>query len=178
MLPIALLMEEHRLIERLISLIAKEAENIKKTGKADCWFVDNAVDFFKSYADKTHHGKEEDILFREIGKKSISAEHKEILSQLLIEHVYARKQVMELLEANKKYKGGDDSALKSIQEIMHDLCVFYPKHIEKEDKHFFVPVMEYFTKKEIKVMTDEFNEWDRSMIHEKYRSLVEILEKK
>jgi len=178
MLPIEMLMTEHRLIERLIALIAKEVEIIKQKNEADCWFVDNAVDFFRLYADKTHHGKEEDILFREIGRKPISKEHKETLSQLLIEHVYARKQVLALLEANKRYKNNDETALKEIQELMHDLCVFYPKHIEKEDKHFFIPVMDYFSKKEIETMMKEFNEWDRSMIHEKYRSLVETLEKK
>jgi hemerythrin-like domain-containing protein len=85
---------------------------------------------------------------------------------------------MALLDANTRYKKDDDSALKEIQEIMHNLCVFYPKHIEKEDKHFFVPVMDYFSKKELESMHNEFNEWDRSMIHEKYRSLVELLEKK
>jgi hemerythrin-like domain-containing protein len=44
--------------------------------------VDNTVDFFKNYTDKTHHGKEEDIIFREIGQKPISNENKEMLSQL------------------------------------------------------------------------------------------------
>ena len=177
-MPVALLMEEHRLIERLIVLINKEVDLIKKTGKANPLFVDNTVDFFKTYADKTHHGKEEDILFREIGQKPISEGHKKILEQLLIEHVYARKQVMAMLEANKRYKDGDKTALKELQELMHDLCVFYPKHIEMEDKHFFVPVMDYFNEKELENMLNEFKEWDRSMIHEKYRSLIEILEGK
>ena len=178
MLPIALLMEEHRLIERLITLIHTELDSIETAQKVDPVFIDAAVDFFKTYADRTHHGKEEDILFREIGQKPISNEHKKTLEDLLIEHVYARKQVMALLETNKKYKAGDNEVLTLIQEILHDLCLFYPKHIEKEDKHFFVPVMNYFSKKELEMMMNEFNEWDRSMIHEKYRSLVELLEKK
>ena len=178
MLPIDTLMEEHRLIKRLIALIQKELDIIQKTGKANPLFIDNAVDFFKTYTDRTHHGKEEDILFREIGKKPVSDEHREILKQLLIDHVHGRKQVIALLEENNKYKNGDESAVKKMEEIMRDLCVFYPEHIQKEDKHFFVPVMDYFSEQEIKLMTDEFNEWDRTMIHEKYRNLVELFEKK
>ena len=34
------------------------------------------------------------------------------------------------------------------------------------------------SEKEIESMMNEFREWDRSMIHEKYRSLIELLEKK
>jgi hypothetical protein len=53
---------------------------------------------------------------------------------------------------------------------------FYPAHIAKEDKHFFIPCMEYFTKKEQDSMLQAFWDFDRRLIHEKYRGLVERLE--
>jgi hemerythrin-like domain-containing protein len=55
---------------------------------------------------------------------------------------------------------------------LKELAEFYPKHIEKEDKNFFFPCMEYFTKNEQDVMLDEFWEFDRNLIHEKYRKMV------
>ena len=53
---------------------------------------------------------------------------------------------------------------------------FYPEHIEKEDKHFFIPIMDYFTPAEQQAMLDRFWEFDRAMIHEKYKKVVDELE--
>ena len=57
------LMIEHRLIERMLSVIRDDLPKIKSKHKVDPVFVDIAVDFIRVYADRTHHGKEEDILF-------------------------------------------------------------------------------------------------------------------
>ena len=64
-------MREHRVIERVIALLRDELGNIARTGKVDLPLLDFAIDFFKTYADRCHHGKEEDILFRELKKKPL-----------------------------------------------------------------------------------------------------------
>ena len=69
MRPIGPLMREHRLIERMVALMRAETEKISRTGEARPDFITSAVDFFRTYADRTHHGKEEDILFRDLAKK-------------------------------------------------------------------------------------------------------------
>jgi len=45
---------------------------MKAGRKADTAFIDTAVDFIRTYADRCHHGKEEDIRFRELKKKPIA----------------------------------------------------------------------------------------------------------
>jgi hemerythrin-like domain-containing protein len=62
-------------------------------------------------------------------------------------------------------------------ESMQTLVAFYPRHIEKEGKHFFIPVMEYFNKDEKDAMLKEGYEFDQGLIHEKYRQIVERGEK-
>ena len=69
MKPIGALMIEHRLIERMIELMRLERESMSKHAKADTHFIEHAVDFIRTYADKCHHGKEEDILFRQLMDK-------------------------------------------------------------------------------------------------------------
>ena len=69
MQPIGLLMKKHRLIERMITLLETELQQSKKSLKIDTEFIKVAIDFFKTYADRTHHGKEEDILFKSLSKK-------------------------------------------------------------------------------------------------------------
>jgi hemerythrin-like domain-containing protein len=63
------LMIEHRLIERMIRLISSRLSAIQKENKVDTIFIDKTVDFIRTYAERTHHGKEEDILFLNLKQK-------------------------------------------------------------------------------------------------------------
>ena len=74
MLNIGPLMMEHRLIEKGIAVLRQEAERIAQGGKVDLLIIDTLVDFIRTYADRTHHGKEEDILFRYLAHKDLSEE--------------------------------------------------------------------------------------------------------
>jgi hemerythrin-like domain-containing protein len=177
MMPIGPLMIEHRLIERMIRLLKKELGQVGKLKKADPVFIEIAVDFMKSYADRCHHGKEEDILFRDLAKKGLSAEHSIIIEELLDEHVRARKATANLLEAKQRYSNGDEAAIRDIVDALTWLVNFYPIHIEKEDRHFFMPVMAYLSKQEQGSMLEEFYDFDRNLIHAIYRGVIERIEK-
>ncbi|MBN1765476.1 MAG: hemerythrin domain-containing protein [Sedimentisphaerales bacterium] len=169
------LMIEHRLIERMIALIENALDRIGSSGKIDPLFVDTVVDFIKIYADRTHHGKEENILFRDLDQKDLSVDDRNIMNELIEEHVFGRNITKALVEANTRYRDGDATALDSIAETLKTLINFYPKHIEKEDKVFFPASRTYFTDKEEQAMLAEFWEFDRKMIHEKYKAVVEAL---
>jgi hemerythrin-like domain-containing protein len=99
------------------------------------------VDFIRTYADRCHHGKEEDILFRELRIKRISPEHEDIMKELIEEHVLGRKITAALFTANERYSQGEKSALREIKDYIQALTEFYPRHIAKEDKHFFIPIL-------------------------------------
>ena len=173
MKPIGPLMWEHRLIEQIIPLMKKEIDRIERTNKPDINFIDTAVDFFRTYADRTHHGKEEDILFRDLKKKDLTPDLAQIMAELRQEHVVARKTVGTIREAREAYEKGEKSASETIKIGLIDLSNLYPKHIEKEDKRFFYPLLDYFSEAEQTAMLKEFNEFDRKMIHEKYRDVIE-----
>ena len=178
MMPIGPLMIEHRLIERMISLMDKAVAHFEKEDKADIRLIDTAIDFISVYADKCHHGKEEDILFRELKKKKVSPELEVIMNELIAEHVLGRRFLVKLSEEKEKYANGDGNSLCGIIENSKFLIDFYPKHIEKEDKHFFLPCMQYFSQAEQDKMLGEMWEFDRMMIHQKYTDVVTMLEQK
>jgi len=169
------LMIEHRLIEKMILVIKLALSKIESKQEADPVFIDIAVDFIRIYADKTHHGKEEDILFRELSKKSLSREDSRIMQELIDEHIFGRQTIKELVSANTRYRNGDKTALVDIVNKLKILIEFYPKHIEKEDKKFFPSSRAYFTEEEDQSILKEFWEFDKKMIHEKYKSLVDEL---
>ncbi|MFW9824028.1 MAG: hemerythrin domain-containing protein [Candidatus Thorarchaeota archaeon] len=176
MMPIGPLMTEHRLIEKMIQLMEDEIGKMKKHNKANPLFIDTAVDFIRIYADKTHHGKEEDILFRDLEKKALSPNHTKIMNELVEEHIWARNKVGKIVEAKNDYLKGNVKVLDEIIELMKELVEFYPKHINKEDKHFFIPVMNYFTKDEQDTMLQEFWDFDKTLIHIKYQRVIENLQ--
>jgi hemerythrin-like domain-containing protein len=169
-------MIEHRLIERMIRQLKQQLDKVGSQKKVDPVFIDVAVDFIRNYADRCHHGKEEDILFRDLAKKDLSDEHRAVMEELLDEHVRARKATRSLLDGKERYLAGDGDALNDIVDAMTWLVKFYPVHIEKEDRQFFMPVMGYLTKQEQHMMLQEFYEFDRNLVHTTYRGIVERLE--
>lgn len=148
---------------------------MQEKNEIDPVFIDSAVDFIRTYADRTHHGKEEDILFRDLEKKDMSFQDKKAMQDLVDEHEYARKIVGDIVNARKKYVKGDASARTIIIDGLRALISFYPGHIQKEDKIFFPVTEKYFTATELDQMLDEFWKFDREMIHEKYKKLVKEL---
>jgi hemerythrin-like domain-containing protein len=177
MKPIGLLMIEHRLIERMVELLGRALHRMHEDAEADTHLIATGVDFLRIYADRTHHGKEEDILFRELRGKPLSNEHRDIMQQLIQEHTWAREAVGRLSGANEQYRRGQKEMLRPIIHELNKIVEFYPAHIEKEDKHFFIPVMEYFSAAQQQAMLEEFRDFDGQMIHEKYRGIVEGAEK-
>lgn len=177
MMPIGPLMIEHRLIERMIDVMREELNIIEKEKQLNPEFLARAVDFIRTYADRCHHGKEEDILFRELGAKNLKDEHRHAMEELVEEHRWGRKMTARLVEANKRHVEGDRDALSVVMDCMRFLVQFYPKHIEKEDKHFFIPCMDYFTEAERQAILSEEWEFDRNLIHEKYKNIVIAAEK-
>jgi len=177
MLPIAPLMIEHRLIDRMIAVIRKEIARIESGGDIDPEFVDEAADFIRTYADRCHHGKEEDILFRDLAGKELSAFDRLTVEELKEDHRKGRENTALLVAAKEKYLKGDKGQAKVILREMKFFADFYPKHIEKEDKHFFMPCMDYFTTEEKDAMMREEAAFDERLIHVIYKERVSTAEK-
>ena len=173
MKPVGPLMREHRLIEQMLEVVRRQVAAIKEGKAVDPCLVLKVVDFFRTYADRTHHGKEEDILFRKLEAKEMAEEHLVIMVELKNEHRQARSIVGRLNEAAGRYTKSDSAGRRIISGCLKEILALYPSHIEKEDKRFFYPILDYFTADELDKMLDEFWEFDRIMIHEKYQKLVE-----
>ena len=183
MQPIGPLMIEHRLIERLLHLMQQEFARIKANidvdpefAFVDPVFIDTAVDFIRTYADRCHHGKEEDILFKALAAKDLSPELRQVMAELIKDHAWARETTANIVKAKEGYLLESPGALNDLILHMGELLGFYPRHIETEDKHFFIPCMAYFSEAEQADVLAQMQEFDRRLIHEKYRGVVERIE--
>ncbi|MGA3115606.1 MAG: hemerythrin domain-containing protein [Syntrophobacteraceae bacterium] len=178
MMPVGPLMIEHRLIERMIRVIGVELIRMEEKGEVNPGFVDVAVDFIRTYTDSCHHGKEEDILFRDLRLKPLTGELERILYELIEDHRKGREAVAQLVKAKEEYLRGESEAVSRIIACLRFLVEFYPKHIEKEDRHFFLPCMGYFTKEEKDAMLKEEMDFDRNFVHVRYKAVVESAERR
>lgn len=139
MLPVDMLVTEHKLILQAVEKIKKEIQQIDATKAVNPNYLTTAVDFFRTYADKFHHGKEEGILFRELSQRNLNETDQKVMMELMVEHGVARRTVTALDNAKEEYIAGKPEALKHIIDLLNTLVKLYPAHIEKEDKHFFTP---------------------------------------
>jgi hemerythrin-like domain-containing protein len=168
-------MIEHRLIEKMLRIVEARSARMRATGAVDAVFVDTAVDFIRTYADRTHHGKEEDILFKELEAADLEERDAREMRGLIDEHVQARAKVKALVEAKERFLAGERDAFGEVLQALDWLTAFYPRHIAKEDRSFFPRTERYFTREELDAMLQQFWEFDRRMIHEKYEALVKGL---
>jgi hemerythrin-like domain-containing protein len=176
MKPRGPLMVEHRLIEKVLKVAARKASTLTENNY-DPILIETIVDFIRTYADRTHHGKEEGILFIELAKKKMDPDNTRIMNELIDEHNQARNKVQEIVGLNELYKNGNKSVVERIITIIGWLTSFYPIHIKKEDDLFFPDSEKYFTEDELDSMIESFNKFDQMMIHEKYTKVYEAISK-
>ena len=175
MKPAGILMIEHRLIEKVLLLVDREIERIEERLAIDKHFLKSVVDFIRTYADKIHHGKEEDILFEQLKAKAMDAHDTAVMAELDEEHVVARRVVSELVQAETEYFSGDRPQIEVVKQKLAFLVNFYPVHIAKEDKDFFPKTQRYFTAEELDRMLEEFRVFDSGWDKEKYSRLYETM---
>lgn len=174
--PVGPLMHEHRDIERVIVLLQQENGYIASGKEPDTRRIDELCSIMREFADRCHHGKEEDILFRELQKKDLSEEHRRILDELTSEHVLAREMVQALLAAKEEFQRGNHRAIVAIQAQLEKIAGLYPEHIAKEDKKFFHPCLDYFSQQERQAMLEEFEAFEKRMDHEDWLARIKALE--
>ena len=174
--PVDILVTEHKLILQTVEKIKKEIGQIEATKVVNTHYLVTIVDFFRTYADKFHHGKEEGILFRALAQRNLKETDQKVMMELMMEHGVARHTVTALDKAKEEYIAGKQDALKHILDQLSTLIKLYPAHIEKEDKHFFYPSMEYLTVQDQNDMQTSFITFNQNFTDKKYQQVIDQLQ--
>jgi hemerythrin-like domain-containing protein len=135
-----ILSDEHQNILKVVDLLEKECDSLKQK-EIDKDFFEKVIDFIRNYADKFHHAKEENILFKEFCKSAENGElHCNPVDQMLIEHDIGREFVkgMEIsLSKNNKEELGRNARgyIGLIREhIFKEDNILYPMADESLNK--------------------------------------------
>ncbi len=65
---IDLMVEEHKLIKRMLAVTRKFSIKVLNNEEVDYNDFNKVIDFVRNFADKHHHSKEEVILFKKMGE--------------------------------------------------------------------------------------------------------------
>ncbi len=95
MTPTEDLINEHKAIKVMLSIMSKIAEDIKANKIFYIKDVEQIVDFLQTFADKCHHGKEETSLFPALVLAGIPKENGPI-GVMLHEHTLGRGYIKEI----------------------------------------------------------------------------------
>jgi hemerythrin-like domain-containing protein len=175
----AVMVEEHRLIIRMIGLVEHNAHLVEEGRFGDWDFFLDAVDFIRNYADRFHHAKEEDVLFRELVRNGMPAENSPVAAMLMA-HDEGRAFVKGMEEATLKVKEGEASASAGIVKNAAGYAALLREHIDTEDKILY-PLAERVLPAEPRAaMVEDYKRAEAAAegVEERYQKLVEGYEAK
>jgi len=159
---IGALMHEHEIILKVIEGLDRFATTLTAQRPADGETLREAVAFMRRFADKCHHGKEEDILFPALVAAGV-ADQRGPVGVMKAEHVQARECVSRFADAVERLASGEPAARDDVVRAIRCLCDLYPQHIRKENEILF-PMAE-------KILTD--SSLDR--LHQAFEKVEEAL---
>lgn len=180
MRPTEILKEEHKAIKLMLSILEKLCAKLESGEKINAEHLLQIVDFIRVFADKCHHGKEEDKLFPALEEAGIPGEGGPI-GVMLIEHDEGRNYVRELSDSVNKYKKGDTKVTKNIIENARNYIDLLTQHIYKEDNILYPMGERVLSKEKESELLREFEKIEEERIghgkHEQFHLMLERLEK-
>lgn len=166
--PMKKLVDEHVLIKRWVALLPEVAKNLDVESEEGRQLILNGVDFIRSYADKYHHAKEEEILFKYFD------ENLDILQVIHEDHKQARGHVQAILEAlESRDRGAIAEHLSAYGELLAE-------HIKKEDEILYPWMDRNLSMTQTGELFSKFNEADQQIgdSPEKYMEFINSVENK
>jgi len=178
MTPTELLMHEHQIILMVLGAAERKAQQIQGEGAAGVPEVDQMLDFFRNFADRCHHAKEEDLLFVKMEERGVPAEGGPI-GVMLREHDEGRRRLRAVAEALPGAAGQDPVALAIVSENLEAYTHLLRAHIGKEDKVLYPMADKLFTPQDQQELSEAFDRVEAEEmgagVHEKYHQLAHEL---
>jgi hemerythrin-like domain-containing protein len=181
MSPIDDLVHEHKAIKIMLSIMSKIAENIINDKRVDTNDIERIVDFLKTFADKCHHGKEENALFPALVEAGIPKEGGPI-GVMLHEHTVGREYIKEINSNTEKFKSGNSDALQLIANSLLSYINLLHNHIQKEENILFPMAEKVLHAQKQNEIYEHFERIEEEVVghgvHEQFQKLLDNLKSK
>ncbi|MDO8803025.1 MAG: hemerythrin domain-containing protein [Elusimicrobiota bacterium] len=146
--PLKRLVDEHVLIKRLLALIPRFVASVDLRSEEGAELARGGLKFIRTYADKYHHAKEEDILFKYFDGEL------DVIKTMLQDHVTGRNHVKAADEALAAKDGAAAAEhFLAYRELLSE-------HIKKEDEILYPWMDRNLSLKQVGELSNKFNEAD------------------
>lgn len=175
----AILMDEHRLIERVLAALETGADRLERGERIAAGFFAEAAEFIRGFADGCHHRKEEGVLFVAMHAAGMPVEGGPI-AVMLAEHEQARGLTRALREGAARMASGDRAASAQVVDAARGYARLLRAHIQKEDRILFPVAEQVIPPSQHAQVEQDFERVEREEsgpdAHDRYRTLAQRLE--
>lgn len=179
---IQLMIQEHNNIKRMLVVMRKYSQKVLEGEKVDNEDFFKMIDFVRNYADKHHHGKEEELLFTRMVEEQGTIAEKLVKHGMLVEHDMGRLYMQELEIALRKVLSGDNEARLDVIANAISYTHLLTRHINKEDNMVYAFAQRGLSKETLDGLNKETQKFEKEAnnqgTQDKYLKLLEELEEK
>jgi hemerythrin-like domain-containing protein len=179
--PIEDLVHEHKAIKVMLSIMSKIADNIRNDKTVDTNDIESIVDFLRTFADKCHHGKEENALFPALVEAGIPKEGGPI-GVMLHEHTVGREYIKEIATTTEQFKSGNSETLQLIADNLLSYVNLLHNHIKKEENILFPMAEKVLPTQKQNEIYEHFERIEEEVVghgvHEQFHELLNKLKSK
>ena len=180
MKAIDVLMQEHRLIERVLDALEIAAGHLERSHPVPPTFFLEAADFIAGFADGCHHRKEEGVLFGAMIESGVPSGDG-VIEMMLEEHEQGRAFTRGLRDAARRLEAGEAKARAQVVSNVRGYVALLRDHIAKEDEMLFPMADEMMSPARHESVLAGFERVEREETgegaHEKFHALAEKLER-
>jgi hemerythrin-like domain-containing protein len=172
------LMNEHRVIERVLDGLGAFADEVRRRGTTEKEELSRFVTFVREFADACHHGKEEDILFATMVEHGFPRNGGPI-AVMLHEHDQGRALVTILRQRAEQQGPWSDGDRQEIAEVAGGFAAMLRAHIHKEDAILYPMAEQHLPPSAMEAVSDACERYEadeaRAGAHERLHALADEL---
>lgn len=173
-----LLRNEHDAILKMLEVAEEAARRINSGIAVSPEVMSGLLEFFRLFADRCHHGKEEDSLFPLLERKGIPREGGPV-GVMLHEHDLGRGLIRTMAEASEGVNSGRSESASQWARAAADYAALLRAHIDKENNILFVMAERLLSESEHASLLDTFEKIENERMgagtHERLHGLMEKL---
>jgi len=173
--PTRMLIAEHAVILQGLNALEDKLAAWERGAPPDRAYVEKAVEFLRSFADRCHHGKEEDILFKTMVEELDFPRTAGPVAVLTREHEQGRA-FLRKIGAAAAVLGQDPDALRQVIESGREYIQLLRIHIDRENNVVFPMVDRFLDDADNERLARRFEEFERrEMGGGSHEALVRLL---
>lgn len=172
------LVNEHRVIESVLASLSFEAAAVEEGKPTDRDRLRRFAEFFAGFADRCHHGKEEDLLFAALVAHGMPRERGPV-GVMLAEHDEGRRHVQAIARIGRGHGPLSDEERRDFLAHAQAFVPLLGNHIAKEDNVLYPMAVQLLPSDVLDAMIEAFERFEREDMgegeHERLHALADGL---